>query len=57
MEREIDQTRKVMDEMRKNMRGANPVEDLIHRTDSPFTAFINGHSFASKIQDAFLGFL
>ena len=34
--------RKVMDEMRENMRRANPVEDLVHRTDSPFTALING---------------
>ena len=34
LEREIDQMTKVMDEMRENMRRANPVEDLVHRTDS-----------------------
>ena len=30
LEREMDQMRKIMDEMRKNMRRANPVEDLVH---------------------------
>ena len=43
LEREMDQMRKVMAEMRENMRRTNPVEDLVHRTDSPFTASINGH--------------
>ena len=33
LEREIDQMMKVMDEMREKMKRANPVEDLIHRTD------------------------
>ena len=46
----MDQMRKVMDEMRENMRRANPVEDLVHRTDSPFTAFINGHPFPPKFK-------
>ena len=32
LEREIDQMRKVMDEMRENIRRTNPVEDLAHRT-------------------------
>lgn len=50
LEREIDQMRKVMDEMRENMRRANPVEDLVHRTDSPFTATINGHPLPSKFK-------
>ena len=31
LEREMDQMRKVMDEIRENMRRANPVEDLVHR--------------------------
>ena len=35
--------RSVMDEMRENIRRANPVEDLVYRIDSPFTASINGH--------------
>ena len=50
MDREIDQMRKVMDEMRENMRRTNPVEDLVHRTDSPFTASINGHPLPPKFK-------
>ena len=42
--------RKVMDEMRENMRRANQVEDLVHRTDSPFTALINGHPLPPKFK-------
>ena len=42
--------RKVMDEMRENMRRENLVEDLVHRTDSPFTALINGHPFLPKFK-------
>ena len=50
MEREIDQMRKAMDEMRENMRRANPVEDLVHRIDFPFTASINGHRLPLKFK-------
>ena len=50
MEREIDRMRKVMDEMRENIRRANPIEDLVHRTDSPFTASINGHLLSPKFK-------
>ncbi|XP_065623652.1 uncharacterized protein LOC136064999 [Quercus suber] len=46
----MDQMRKVMDEMKENMRRANPVEDLVHRTDSPFTASINGHPLPPKFK-------
>ena len=46
----MDQMRKVMDEMRENMRKVNLVEDLVHRTDSPFTAFINGHPLPPKFK-------
>ena len=42
--------RRVMDEMRENMRRASPVEDLVHRTDSPFTALINGHPLPPKFK-------
>ena len=42
--------RRVMDEMRENMRRENPVEDLVHRTDSPFTALINGHLLPPKFK-------
>ena len=50
LEKEMDQMRRVMDEMRENMRRENPVEDLVHRTDSPFTALINGHPLPLKFK-------
>ena len=50
MEREIDQMRKVMDEIRENMRRVNPVKDLVHQTDSPFTASINSHPLPPKFK-------
>ena len=46
----MDQIRRVMDEMRENMRRTNPVEDLVHRTDSPFTTSINGHHLPLKFK-------
>ena len=46
----MDQMKKVMEEMKENMRRANPIEDLVHRTDSPFTASINGHPLPSKFK-------
>ena len=46
----MDQMRKVMDEIRENMRRANLVEDLVHQTDSPFTASINGHPLPPKFK-------
>ena len=36
--------------MKENMRKTNPIEDLVHRTDSPFTASINGHPLPSKFK-------
>ena len=50
MKREMDQMRRVMDEMRENMRKANPVEDLVHRTDSPFMASTNGYPLPPKFK-------
>ena len=50
LEREMDQMRKVMAEMRENMRRTNLVEDLVHRTDSPFTASVNGHPLPPKFK-------
>ena len=50
MEKEMDQMRKAMDEMKENMRRVNPVDDLIHRTDSPFTASINSHPLPPKFK-------
>ena len=46
----MDQIRKVMDEMKENMRRANPMEDLVHRTDSPFTTLISGHPLPLKFK-------
>ncbi|XP_065624732.1 uncharacterized protein LOC136065462 [Quercus suber] len=46
----MDQMRKVMDEMKENMKRANPVENLVHRTNSPFTASINGHPLPPKFK-------
>ena len=39
-----------MHEMRENMRRANPIEDLVHWTDSPFMASINGHPLPLKFK-------
>ena len=50
LEKEMDQMRKAMNEMRENMRRENPVEDLVHHTDSPFTASINGHPLPPKFK-------
>ena len=50
LEREMDQIRRVIDEMRENMRRTNHVNDLVHRTDSPFVASINRHPLPSKFK-------
>ena len=39
-----------MNEMMENMRRANPVENLVHRTDSPFMASINSHPLPLKFK-------
>ena len=39
-----------MEEMKENMRRANPIEDLVHRINYPFTAFINGHPLPPKFK-------
>ena len=46
----MNQMRKVMAEMRENMRRENLVEDLVHRTDSLFTTSINGHPLPPKFK-------
>ena len=46
--------KKVMEEMKENMRRANSIEDLVHRVDSPFMASINGHPLPSKFKLPFL---
>ena len=50
LKEEIDQMKKVMEEMKENMRRANPIEDLVHKTDSPFTTSINGHPLPPKFK-------
>ena len=50
LEREMDQMKKVIDEMRENMRRTNHVEDLVHQADSPFMASINGHPLSPKFK-------
>ena len=42
--------KKVMEEMKENMRRVNPIEDLVYRTDSPFTPSINGHPLPPKFK-------
>ena len=46
----MDQMKKVMEEMKENMRRVNPIKDLVHRTDSPFTASINDHPLPPKFK-------
>ena len=41
---------RVMDKIRENMRRANPMEDLVHKTNSPFTALINSHPLPPKFK-------
>ena len=50
LEREIDQMKKAMDEMKGNMRRANHIDDLVHRIDSPFMASINSHPLPPKFK-------
>ena len=46
----MDQMRKVMDGIRENIRRVNSVDDLIHRTNSPFTDSINSHPLPAKFK-------
>ena len=50
LKEEMDQMKKFMEEMKENMRRANPIEDLVHGTYSPFTASINGHPLPLKFK-------
>ena len=50
LKKEMNQMKRVMEEMKENMRRANPIEDLVHRTDLPFTASINGHPLPPKFK-------
>ena len=46
----MDQMKRAMEEMRENMIRTNHVDNLIHRTDSPFVASINSHPLPSKFK-------
>ena len=46
----MDQMRKVMDDMRENIRRANLVDDLVHQIDSPFMASINSYLLPPKFK-------
>ena len=50
LEKEMDLMRRAMDEMRENMKRTNHVDDLIHRTDSPFITSINSHPLPSNFK-------
>ena len=50
LEKEMDQMRRAMDEIRENMRRTNHVDDLVHRTNSPFITSINSHPLPSKLK-------
>ena len=50
LEREMDQMKKAMKEMKDSMRRENHVDDLIHRIDSPFTVSIMSHPLPSKFK-------
>ena len=46
----MDQMKRVMEEMKDSMRRANHVDDLVHRTNSPFTVSITSHPLPSKFK-------
>ena len=46
----MDQMKRAMEEMKDSMRRSNHVDDLVHRTDSPFTASITSHPLPSKFK-------
>ena len=50
LEREMDQMKRAMEEMKDSMRKANYVEDLVHKTDSPFIVSITSHPLPSKFK-------
>ena len=42
--------KRVVEEMKDSMRRANHVDDLVHRTNSPFIASITSHPLPSKFK-------
>ena len=56
LKEEMDQMKKVMEEMKENMRRTNPIEDLVHITDSLYD-FHQQSPSTIIIQTAFSGFV
>ena len=50
LEMEMDQMKRAMEEMKDSTRRANHVDDLVHKTDSPFIASITSHLLPSKFK-------
>ena len=50
LEREMDQMKRAMEVMKDSMRRANHMDDLVHRTYSPFIASITSHPLPSKFK-------
>ena len=46
----MDQMKKAMEEIKDSMKRANHVDDLIHKTSSPFTTSIMSHPLPSKFK-------
>ena len=46
----MDQMKRATEEMKDSMRRVNYVDDLVHRTDSPFITSITSHPLSSKFK-------
>ena len=46
----MDKMKRVMEEMKDSMKRANHMDDLIHKTNSPFIASITSHPLPSKFK-------
>ena len=46
----MDQMKRAMEEMKDSTKRANHVDDLVHRTNSPFVATITSHPLPSKFK-------
>ena len=50
LKEEMNQMKKVIEEMKENIRRANSIKDLVYKTYSPFTVSINDHPLPSKFK-------
>ena len=51
----MDQMKIVMEKMKDSMRRVNHMDDLVHKTDSPFITSITSHPLPSKFKMPILG--